>query len=206
MIMKNFDILLSDIKKIARQNGIRVQLTPYKRVKIYGGFCSGYFDEEKIIVATKRKKVEWVPVLIHESCHMDQLLEGCPFYKKSEKALYNFDAWTAGEISLTTKKQIDMIKLIQDMERDCEKRTIRKIKKYNLDIDTDYHAKLANIYLYSYEFMRHHKKWFSFTPFQKQLAPYVKDKIQNSHKRVPKDLYQKFEEYANIDSNKKAAR
>ena len=204
--MKNFNRLVEDTKRIAKENGIKVVITPYKRVKIYGGFCSGYFDGEVLLTAGGKDISEWNYIFIHESCHMDQMLEKISLWDRADKALIMFDDWSSGAKTLTESQELDMIRTIQDLERDCEKRTIKKILEYNIPIDVRYYSKLANIYLYSYEFMRHHKRWFSFTPCQEQLEPHVKDKIQNSHKRVPKDLYQKFEEYANIDSNKKAAR
>lgn len=199
--MKNLNRLIADVKKTAKANGIKVKLTPHKKVRIRGGYCSGYFDSEILLVATGAKKKHWAYVFVHESCHMDQMLEGVSFWEDSDQALQDFDSWISDEITLTKAKQIHMIETIQNMERDCEKRTIKKILKYDLPIDVEEYAQLANIYLYSYVFMRDYKVWRSFTGIQHELKKYVKKKINSSHKRIPAGLYTKFKEHAKIDTH-----
>jgi hypothetical protein len=204
--MRNLNRLIADVKKTAKENGFKVKLTPHKRVKIHGGFCSGYFDGHLLVTAAGPPETDWVPVFVHESCHMDQAVENDSLWDPAGKALEDFDSWISYKTVLTEAQQFHMIETIQDLERDCEKRTIKKIKKYNLPIDIDEYGRLSNIYLYSYEFMRQKQRWLSFSEVQHKLKKHVKDKIQKSHIKIPFELYKKFEEYLKIDPNKKAAR
>lgn len=75
--------ILNDVGMKCIQHGISLNLHNGTNV-LYNGdgtLCSGYFNgsnvpEERVLaVAFNKPTRDWLPVLLHESCHMDQYLE-----------------------------------------------------------------------------------------------------------------------------------
>jgi len=201
---KAIEKFIDAVRKECKENNIKFIMADKEFLKIHGGACSGYFQESEdktnaiLAVATKKPRSQWLGVLVHESCHMDQFLEGKTIWEEADEALEDFEEWVAYEKELTQKQIDNMIRTIQELELDCELRTVRKIKQYGLPINLKTYAKSVNIYLYSYEFMRRHRGWHYFSSRSSSLFPLVKDKIQKSHRRLPKPLYEKFRQLANV--------
>ncbi len=101
----------------------------------------------------------WLGVLIHESCHLDQWIEGSLIYKKWD-TLPDIENWIAGE---RWKKSIvsDVVNKTIALELDCEKRSVAKIDKYKLGyvINRDLYIKHANFYLYMIKSLQVFRKW-----------------------------------------------
>jgi hypothetical protein len=125
--------------------------------------CSGFFDEEdmELAVATNKKENDWLVILIHESCHLDQYTQKTPIWKQGEDGIGIIDDWLDNK----TYNGQQLIKAFEDtikLEVDCEKRSVKKIKKYNLPINTEEYIQKANAYLISYWATYRDRKWFPF--------------------------------------------
>jgi hypothetical protein len=160
---------ISDLAAKCVSHNISLKLISDNQVDAESIACSGYFDEEDIVVATKKK--DWLDVLVHESCHLDQFVERSKFWTSGDEGIRTIEKF------LSRSKFINMTKLKNSiidtimLELDCEKRTVKKIKKYNLDVNIDKYIKQANSYLFSYWTIYSDRKWYPF--------PYNNPKIYN---------------------------
>lgn len=162
---KNINKLISDISTKCIKNKINFRLEYADQVDVENIPCSGYFDETSLVVATKKKNTEdWLDILIHESSHLDQFVEKSPLWVKDENALYIVEGWIRGK-KFSKKRLIEGFLNSLNLEIDCEKRTVKKIKKYKLPIDTDLYIQKANAYLYGYGISYKKKVWPK-TPYE----------------------------------------
>ena len=162
--------LISDIVLKCLKHKISFKLISKPFVEANNIKCSGYFDEEdlELVVATNKKENDWLTILIHESCHLDQYTEKTPIWGEGEDGITVIDEWLEGKDykpQQLEKAFIDTIKL----EVDCEKRSVKKIKKYNLQIDPELYIQKANAYLISYWATYRDRKWFPF-PYNNPLV------------------------------------
>ena len=107
-------------------------------------------------------------VLVHESCHLDQFIGKSKLWNSSNDPVHVVEAWIKGKkVSLNKRDEAFNNALL--LELDCEKRSIKKIKKYKLNIDTEQYAQKANSYLFAYLVALHEKRWYT--------SPYENPKI-----------------------------
>jgi hypothetical protein len=183
---KNINKLIADISHKCIENKINFRLEYTNQVTVNDIPCSGFFDEESLVVATKKKTLQdWLDVLIHESCHLDQFVEKSPVWCPDDIGLYIVENWIQNK-KITFKKATEAFHNTILLELDCEKRTVKKIKKYKLDFDLDLYIQKANVYLYGYGVSFKKKVWPN--------KPYEKSFIIN---KMPKKFL-KTEEYFNI--------
>lgn len=137
-------------------------------IKALGYFSPGYgFVRPRLAFSKLGSCQEWLSTLVHESCHMDQWAEACPAWASCqvetpsglEDAVVVIDDWLAGErySRKTIRAAIDRV--IQ-LELDCERRSVQKIKDYKLPIDVDAYVREANCVLYFYAFLFESRKWY----------------------------------------------
>ena len=167
--MRNINKLIADVAEKCVAHGITFSLQHVKNVDEKNLPCSGYFDEQSLVVATKKPKVQdWVDVLVHESCHLDQFIGKSKLWNSSNDPVHVVEAWIKGKkVSLNKRDEAFNNALL--LELDCEKRSIKKIKKYKLNIDTEQYAQKANSYLFAYLVALHEKRWYT--------SPYENPKI-----------------------------
>jgi hypothetical protein len=189
----NLKTLLGDISITCINNNINLSLVADKTIKLNEQIeCSGFFDEKTLAVSTKKKEADWIPILIHESCHMDQFLDKKSVWIKGSDPIDSLDKWLKGE---KIKKEV-LLKSIQCaiiLELDCEIRTVNKFIKYKILFDKDTYIQKANAYILSYWATHRDKKWYPF--------PYQKKKIYGKMPKVflPKNEYLKnYEKYLNL--------
>jgi hypothetical protein len=160
--------LIADTAAVCVANKIELRITNTHAVNADNIITSGYFDDASLVVAGGKR--DWVDVLAHESCHMDQFLEKDLIYMTSDNSLSAIDDWLAGkEFSNTNliQKFIDVIV----MELDCEKRTVKKLKKYKIYPNMENYIKQVNAYLFGYWATFRDRVWCPF--------PYNNKKIVN---------------------------
>ena len=189
-MLKNVKTLISDIASTCLENNIAFKLENKHLVDEEELPCSGYFDEDSLVVATKKKnKMEWVSTLLHESCHMDQFLEKSKIYISDDCGLDIVEGWINNKKYSEDRVLKGFYNTIL-LELDCEIRTIKKIKKYKLPIKIDRYTQEANAYIFSYVYAYTSKKWYK--------APYENKRIVNS---MPKtflsvdDYFLRYKEY-----------
>lgn len=167
-MINNIEQLISDVANKCVQNKINFRLEYAKHVDVENIPCSGYFDEKTLAVATKNNYLNWLGILIHESCHLDQFLEGGDIWIPDKDALTIVENWIHGKN--VARRRLDKgFKNTIALELDCEKRSVQKIKKYDLPIEINDYIQKANAYLFSYMYAYVNKTWY--------IKPYEKKRI-----------------------------
>jgi hypothetical protein len=156
---KNVRTLIADIAYKCVSRGINFHLEYVDKVDADTLPCSGYFDEKSLVVAVKASKViDWLDVLVHESCHLDQFLEKAKVWSADKDSLVLVEGWIANK-NISFARASKGFKNTIALELDCEKRTIRKLKKYNIKFNEKHYIQKANAYLYSYGYTLKYRKW-----------------------------------------------
>lgn len=201
-----YEKLFEDIRKKAKLHGIKIKINKNSST-IYiddeKTRVAGYFDsEEKVLaVAAKMDTKDWVSTFIHESCHMDQWIENTFMWDKLSHGYALFFDWLTNKKIVKREVLEECVQDIIRLEKDCEIRSVAKIKKYGIDIDVKRYIKIANSYLYAYLYFLEVKKWipkiYSFEEVW-QTAP---SRFPKEHKKIPIKLYRQFKKaefYAEI--------
>ena len=188
---------LAKLKKDCNKKGVTLKLVnkeriPYDRKKTF--FISGYFvdyPKPTLACAIKKPVDMWLPILLHESCHMDQWSEGSKVWTSQLidgiDSGVMFDEWLLGE-DFKSKEIDTFIKAAQLLELDCEKRTVEKIKKLKLPIDIKNYIQKSNAYLFSYSAIRKTRVWPDKSPYSnKEIVDMMPTK------------FLKLEDYTNIE-------
>lgn len=138
---------------------------------------SGWFDDGnpkklKISVATGyKKRVEWLSVLAHEYNHLKQQVSNCAVHRRAmlksfktsdenEKFSGNiYNAYTIEKNKRIKKSDAKMaLRRIVALEHDCEKRTIKMLKKSKCSQKAiDFYIKKSNADLFEYIFNFHYR-------------------------------------------------
>ena len=118
----------------------------------------GYFDEanNKIVV---RMDEYFLEILVHEYCHYIQWKTNCKIWSEQEDSIDLMWKWINKDIELDKKHLNIIFDKIVKLESDCEKRAIKLIKKYGLDINLEQYIKSANAYLLFYDYVKEKRVW-----------------------------------------------
>lgn len=184
----NYEITLSN----AHDCGVK--LLNKRRVDLGGLGCSGYFceTEPELVVACAKQPIEWVKILVHETCHRDQWVEQAKVWRKKingEDPLTMLEEWIAGEIELRGPKLSAVLTASALLELDCEMRSVEKIKEFELPVDLWEYRKKANAYVWFYQAMRYSRRWWA-----KGKSPYAVEAVwkampndfDNDYTRIPR--------------------
>lgn len=158
--------VIADCKK----NDVRLYLGRGKTVVLDddGSKCAGYFTPEPkpmLACATGGLIEDWLPVLVHEHSHMEQYLEQAPAWTNcmtpgGEDSCAIVFEWIAGHRELTKREIKHHFDRAREVEFDCEKRTAKKIKKFNLPYDETEYIQKSNAYVAFYNVMARTRKWY----------------------------------------------
>jgi hypothetical protein len=161
---------INDLFLKAKQHNVSILLSKERSVQLSdnpNSQCNGYFDGDKakLAVACGNQPFEvWFPILVHESCHMDQWIEKCPAwingYIGGVDSTTILDLWVNHHIELTDDQLWKVIDMTREVERDCEARVIEKALQYGLPMDIIEHAKKGNSYVYFYNIIGLVRKWY----------------------------------------------
>lgn len=186
---------IKHVKQECKKHNVKCILKNTKTVQLDGSSrCSGYFDEESLVVAMNRPDA--MQILVHEYCHLTQWVDQCEIWVhstnyQSHDKLYR---WLAGE---DIKDIEQAIAICRDIELDNEKRSVKMIKKFNLDIDIDLYIKKANAYIQFYNYLLISRRWCkpSNTPYKNNvLVEAMPIKFNMDYKKLSKKLLKIFEE------------
>lgn len=121
---------------------------------------SGWFDSNKKELVCAYKSLNGFETLIHEYNHFLQWKNRPHFWKKCDGDNNLFLSWKRGNHNDITKNKLtrSFYKAIE-LERDCELKSIKCIKKHNLDVDLEKYIKEANMYIFSYHFVKKYRDW-----------------------------------------------
>lgn len=115
------------------------------------GGCMGYCDGDSVVLAGKHPLA--LQTLVHEFAHLTQEVDKHPLWSVAWE--HDFFDTKPRRPAYDFKRLLEVIYL----ERDCEARSLKLIKKFNLPIDpTDYTIK-ANAYLFFYHYCYLRRSW-----------------------------------------------
>lgn len=145
------------VKQECKKYGVKCDLRKTKYVRISGNItCSGYFDEDGPALVCSMNRSDSLEILAHEFGHLTQWVEQIDLWKKCMKSMPLLDEWLAGEDVPNIKKHLAASR---DLELDNEKRAVKIIKKFDLDINIDNYIKKANAYVFFYTRLLATRKW-----------------------------------------------
>lgn len=136
--------------------GVKCSLRPVKYVSLYGNKCSGWFDETVPELVVSMKRTDCIEILVHEYSHLTQWVEGIELWGRAEVSLTKLWGWLDGK---NHRNMAEHIGVCRDLELDNEKRSVKNIKKFNLDIDPQQYIKRANAYVQFYNYLVISRKW-----------------------------------------------
>ena len=173
-----------------KSNNVKVTLKNTTEVDCNGVECSGYFCTDpnpELVVAMGKHPSDWLATFVHETCHKDQWVEQSPVWNKKIKEYFDaadiFDMWLNNAVELTKNQLNDVLEQVMMVEIDCEKRSIEKIKKYNLPIDVIEYTQKANSYIYYHHAIAYKRQWGAKT------APYENPNVWT---KMPLDFNQNY--------------
>jgi len=196
---KSIQQFISDLVQHCIKSDVELKFLNKTKVPLNGLFCNGYFEggEEKgkLFIATKKPQIAWLPILVHESCHLDQWLENKKKFNEGD-GVELIDKWiNGGKVNKT--KLLAAIKLTKKVELDCEKRSVEKIKKYKLPINVETYIQMSNTYVYFYNWVLENRKWIKSekTLFIKEIYSLAPKEFQSNYNKTPEALNEAFNNY-----------
>lgn len=137
---------------------IKISFRPYETLTQGKIEYTGCANENELRVATGGDDCVWLGVFIHETCHLDQIAERRSWFSECEESFGIVSGWLGGQRS--NKKKIEQsIKNVIELEWDCERRSLLKIKRNKLPINTKEYAQMANAYILGYHWTLKNRKW-----------------------------------------------
>lgn len=137
---------------------VKISLHPTEKLKLGNIESTGWADKNELRVATGGDMPLWLGVFVHETCHLDQNAANPEWVEECERALGLIDEWLGGT-NYSKSRISNSIGKIVELEWDCEKRSIAKIKKYGLPINIDEYCQMANAYILGYYWTLKNRKW-----------------------------------------------
>lgn len=181
MTKNNF---LHDLKIKAKDNNVIIQFPNVKEIKINGdsqvyGYFYGSEDRKtgELVVAKKLPEEQFFETLLHESCHMDQWIENCSIWKRvmingdKNNVGERMNDWVFGKGTLKKSQVQKYLNSYIELELDCEKRTVDKIKQYRLPINYMEYIQRTNAYLLFNKAVV--EKYVKYKGYKEQESPYL---------------------------------
>lgn len=161
------------VKSRCKEHGVKCLLSNTKSVKLQDGIrCSGYFDETVPVLASSINRADWIEILAHEYCHLTQWVEKIPLWTQAETSLSFVWEWLDG----VDCDDIDHhINVARDLELDNEKRVVKLIKSFGLNVNIESYVQKANSYVMFYNWMKQTRKWC-----KKNNTPYSNMNVRNA--------------------------
>jgi hypothetical protein len=184
----------AEFEKFARdycgRHGKKIRIIKRKNVLLEGERCVGYCDGEELVVASKNELFE--EIFIHEFAHMMQAVKNVKVWRNSGNI---WEKCRSRKVSINDWPEF--MKTIA-LERDCEKRSIELVKKFNILSPQEY-SKKANMYLLYYQYVFLTQKWHNSIDIYSCQSIYdtMPDKLLtlNSFNKIDMSIMEKFHKH-----------
>jgi len=163
------DKIVDDIHTTCQENNIEFVLSNTDKVDAGDNYlCNGYFDDDgkSLTVAIKKDIKEWLPILMHESCHMEQYIQQTKSW--TDYIDNDFDMWAWLDGKEYNESEINTgVDICKNMELECERKTIQKMKKYGLENFFNFEEVIqkTNSYILFYNYIKKYRKWYKEGPY-----------------------------------------
>jgi len=194
-------VFIDKIKKETSKRGIKTRLKNKKYVIVQGSNISGYFDygDKYEIVCTINKSMnKWLSSLVHEFSHYEQWRDSvyawtASFIGEDDASTLFFD-WIDKKKEFSKNKISEIIRKTKIAEIDCDKRSVKNIKKYKLPLDISTYIQKANSYILFHNYAGIRRKWW-----KKNHAPYeLKEVYSQFPKRFLKNYTKIAQKYVDL--------
>lgn len=187
-----FEVMASNAHDIA------VHIQRKKQVRMDGVMVSGFFCSHTDRLFVAGLSPDWVPIMVHETCHRDQYTEQDPVWNKTmdiggedHDPITVLHDWLNHKVELRPRKLREMLVGALAVELDCEQRSAKKIDQFYLPINLKEYIQKANAYIYFYLSLEHTRAWYpkGKSPF---YLPEVWTKMptdfDNDYTKLPKKI------------------
>lgn len=186
------------IKQECKENNVRFFHGRGKTVSFQGESVrsNGYFNEplkkgDKAVLAISTNPNS-LDVLIHEYCHMQQYLEGHPYWKALNGKGHMWQ-WLDGQ-KVPHTKVVASVEAHYNIEVDCEARAVKMHRKFKTGINLTEYIQKANAYTMFYFYVLENRKWYApgrepynlkevWSKLPKTFA-FNREKWYNKHKKI----------------------
>lgn len=189
------EIFVKFVRETLKEYGLRLNLRNTKFVKSDGFICWGFFDEKQICVAKKNPR--WIEVLAHEYSHFIQWRRGTDLYKKCFGPNNNYadvvEEWLNGK-EFSRRKVKSAFEAYRSMERECERITVKIMKRHGIKFDLERYTQESNCHIYMYHYMEKRRKTsFKNEPTWRMIRKMPSSFRVQSHKTIPKEVHEVFD-------------
>lgn len=143
--------------------------------------CSGYCDDNGLVVSYKTNPIIAFKTFVHEFCHLEQSVENTKIWKDWD--LYSFEG------KLNIYDYLSLRKCIE-LEHDCERRAIKYIKQLNI-VDVEEYTQEANSYFFFQQYCFLKRKWFPLKSGDEDLYQFLIESMPT--KLIPVKSFSKID-------------
>ncbi len=187
---------IAHVEATCKKHKVRFLLAKGKTVDQGDGLgCSGFFDDEDMVLAVACGHKDWLGILAHEFCHMLQWIADDPLWINSgEKMCEWYWEWVFGSTERSKDKTDRACRAQLAVELGCEQRAVRLMRRWKLPVNLDRYIRNANAYVMFYTFMRLNGVWYGRAPYR---VPAIRAIMPG--KFMPRGWYEKMSpEYAQL--------
>ena len=191
---------IKDIISIAKKN--KIKIVSKNTEFVYSGEndsvpSAGYFSSDplELVISLKASIENTMSLLIHESCHMDQYLNNRVTWEKSLTSYSIFYNWIAGDNTYDEHEIQTAADDAIDLELDCERRSVEKIKKYNLPLDIATYKRRANAYLYAISYFSTTRKYHPKIYAKADVWTKAPINFKKNYQKIPVKLLKSYQNY-----------
>lgn len=159
------------VEEICRAHDVSFIFSPDRHVPYpsTGDLVNGYMVEyprRQLAVAAGQPVERWLHVLVHESSHLDQYLEGSSYWTNGYipgttiEAVDAVTLWADHKIELTQEQLSEYVRRSRDAELDCERRAVTKAREFDLPVNVDEYTQKANSYIFFYTAIQETRAWY----------------------------------------------
>lgn len=136
--------------------GYKVIIHPGAKITKGNMSYTGEATEDCLEIAIGGLWQEWLPILVHETCHLDQHIGDKASFDRAEKSLRAISSWLDRKTVCVSEEDF---RTVVGNESDCEIRAVAKIREFTLPVDIPDYIRRANAYLGSYPVAMRHQVW-----------------------------------------------
>jgi hypothetical protein len=178
---------MADVIPELIENGIDVLL--YKDSRTPDGYSGGFCSENMTFECAMGKEEKLAfSIFVHEYNHFRQWFEKDPLWIHGGDEI--LDYWLSPEWhenpTMTQEEALKYMIQTMKLELDCELRSVKMFKEYDLGIDIDWYIKCSNAYVYFYKVMFDERKWYVTAPYE---VPEILDILPTTFLENPDDYW-----------------
>ena len=201
-------LYVNELVRRTAELGVKLRMEPASHVVYEGTKCSGFFTHiPEPLLAFPLKGPQSETTMLHESQHMEQWHENCKAWREqlvtsvigAEDLLF---LWIDKKIDLTKAQARRYAQLSCNVELDCDKRTVRLMRRLRKEgkttIDVKVYTQKANSYSMFWKMVGKSRQWYEIDR-QPYVLPEVYSEFPNTfnldYTKLPKKYERLFEKH-----------